>query len=151
MEMEQLRRKSPFYFSEASATQLVLENGSASVFHDERRRKSVPRHMQRLTSPARVDPRSTTPILGRAHPLKQPCFPPIRSPRAHGDARTLSSYAGIQQPHTAEAAQHRMQAGGSQGSAAFLWPFYPWQHLRLFLNNFFKLFSAILGQPCGCG
>lgn len=62
----------------------------------------------------------------------------------------LSSYLGTHQPHTAEAAQYTMQAGGSQGSAAFLRSLYPWQHLMLFLNNFFILFSAILWQLCGC-
>lgn len=134
----------PFYLRRPLSRSWYLEMVPIPLFtSSEEGIRPVPSHMQRRKSPFRADPRSTTPVLWWVCPFKQLYFPPTQSPRAH---RMLSSYLGTHQPHIAEAAQQRMQAGGSQGSAASLWSLYPWQHLRLFFNNFF----FFLWQACGC-
>lgn len=86
----------PFNLSRPLATQLVLENGSDSVFHDERGRNQSPGTCkERLTSPARVDPRSTTPILGMSTSLEA-TLPPtdsvIKGTQRCSDTQLLSRH-----------------------------------------------------------
>lgn len=145
MKMEQLLRKSPFSFSEAPVTQLGLGKGSHS-FHNCRggNQASPQPHAKANIS---IQKQNSNPSIDGHIPSSD--FPPYCLSH-QGHTGMLSSYLGTHQPRTAEAAPQIMQAGGSQGSAAFLWSFPSWQHLRLFLNNFFILFSAILWQLCGC-